>query len=158
MWIAVMLILLLKAASAFSAGFTFAWDPNSETNIAGYKLHYSTNSGGPYTSVVDAGLVTTFSITNLPYGRTFFFTLTAYDTAGSTSAFSAEISGTTPAAPPPAPPVNFRITNILQGASSASGPWTNVAETVYSVPAGFYRERMRTASGTRNTTELYVAK
>lgn len=34
---------------------TFSWDPNTESNIAGYKIYYGQTEGGPYPNAVDVG-------------------------------------------------------------------------------------------------------
>lgn len=143
-----------------AAGIQLAWDVNSEANIAGYRVYYGIVSRN-YTTYIDVGNVTTYAVTNLPYSTTFFFAATAFNTAGVESELSVEASAMTALPPPlppvpPAPPANFRITNILQGASSVTGPWTNIANTVYNVPKGFYRERMMTGNGSKNTAGQYV--
>jgi hypothetical protein len=47
---------------------------------------------GTYEKNYDAGPSTTFSLTNLTAGTTYFFVVTAYSTDGSESGFSNEIS------------------------------------------------------------------
>jgi hypothetical protein len=74
-------------------GVTLAWDRNTETNIAGYKVHYGTASRA-YTSSINVGNVTTASVTNLVAGVTYVFAVTAYNSAGVESDFSAELSHT----------------------------------------------------------------
>ena len=66
------------------------WNANPEVNIAGYKLHYGTASGS-YDQVVDVGNVITLTISNLSHSTTYFFTLSAYNTAGLEGALSAEV-------------------------------------------------------------------
>jgi len=39
---------------------TLAWDPNTESDLAGYKIHYGTTSRS-YTSTVDVNRVTTYT-------------------------------------------------------------------------------------------------
>lgn len=149
-------IVALTALSASAASIQLAWDRNSETNVTSYRVYYGTASRA-YTIAVNVGNATTFTVTNLAFNTTYFFAATAVDTFGRESAFSVEASGTTPLPPLPPPPVNLRITNILQSASSSTGPWKNVAKTVYEVPADtYYRERMTTPVGTRSTSGLYV--
>jgi hypothetical protein len=69
------------------------WKPNHEEDLAGYKIYQGTASGN-YTHSTDAGNVTSFTLTGLADNVQYFFTLTAYDTAGNESAYSAEISCT----------------------------------------------------------------
>ncbi len=72
---------------------TLAWDPNTETDLAGYKVYYGTTTG-VYTNATDVGNSTTKAITDLADGVQYFFAVTAYNTAGAESDYSAEISYT----------------------------------------------------------------
>jgi hypothetical protein len=69
---------------------TISWTPNSEADLAGYKVNIGTASG-TYTQVLDVGNVTSYSIM-LPKGVTYFFAVSAYDTSGNESVKSAEMS------------------------------------------------------------------
>jgi hypothetical protein len=92
-----MFILLLGLiAQAQAAQVTLAWDPNSEPDLSGYKLYYGTSSGN-YSNTISLGLVTTYTVTNLTDGVTYFFALTAFDAEGFESAKSNEVSYTPPA-------------------------------------------------------------
>ena len=66
------------------------WDPNSEADVAGYKLYYGTASG-TYTETVDVGNTTTATAANLIPGTTYFFAVTAYNLEGLESLTSNEI-------------------------------------------------------------------
>jgi hypothetical protein len=62
--------------------------------LAGYKVYVGTTSG-TYSfpgSAFLTGKVTSYSISNLPKGQTYFFSLSAYDSAGNESVLSAEVS------------------------------------------------------------------
>jgi hypothetical protein len=61
------------------------------SNVAGYKLYYGLQSGH-YQTVVAVGLTTTYTVKNLSAGQTFYFAVKAYDSTGTESAFSNEIS------------------------------------------------------------------
>jgi len=61
-----------------SVTITLAWDPNTELDLAGYKVYYSTTEGGPYTLLADVGNVTTYTVGTLPPGI-YWFVVTAYD-------------------------------------------------------------------------------
>jgi len=67
-----------------------AWDSNTELDLAGYKLHIGISSQN-YTQVLDLGLTTQYTIRNLIYGTTYYFTLTAYNQKGLESGFSNEV-------------------------------------------------------------------
>ena len=82
-----------------SAQVTLAWDASTAPNLGGYKLYYGTSSG-TYPSSVDVGPSTTYTLTGLTPGQTYYFAITAYDTGGTTeSDFSNEVSATLAAGP-----------------------------------------------------------
>jgi hypothetical protein len=89
-----LLVASLSSGTAAQSA-TLAWDRNSETNIAKYKLYYGTQSGSPSQSL-DVGNVTSATVPNLNDGTTYFFTVTAINTAGLESQPSNEVSYTTP--------------------------------------------------------------
>jgi outer membrane biosynthesis protein TonB len=96
-------ILTFGGASSLTAqSVTLAWNPSSGPNLAGYRIHKGTSSG-VYTQIFDAGNVTTDTISNLTAGPTYYFVVSAYDTAGAESAYSNEISFTATATPSPTP-------------------------------------------------------
>jgi hypothetical protein len=82
---------------------TLKWDPNPAPNLAGYRVYYGTSSG-VYTQEIDVGNMTATLVSNLKEGRTYFFAVTAYNTAAE-SLPSNEVSYTVPvsrATPAPA--------------------------------------------------------
>ena len=83
-------ILVLFANPGYTAQVTLAWDPNTEQDMAGYKVYYGTASR-VYNWFFDAGNVTTYTATDLPDGTTYYFAATAYDTSGIESTYSAEV-------------------------------------------------------------------
>jgi len=84
---------LLFGISANAAQITLEWDPNTETDIAGYKVYYGT-APRTYGSPVDVGNEIRYSVTGLEEGQTYFFAATAYDAAGNESDYSVEVSET----------------------------------------------------------------
>jgi len=57
-------------------------------------LRCGLNSGGNYSRIIDVGKVTTYKISNLIPGKTYYCVVTAYNTAGRESPVSNEISFT----------------------------------------------------------------
>ncbi len=97
------LLLLLgvpMAAQADSVSLT--WDPNTEEDLAGYKVYVGTTPAA-YTDIIDVGHVTTYTISDLVPGETYFFAVTAYDIFANESNFSTELSTTISGAPSSAP-------------------------------------------------------
>src|SRR5438445_7534381 len=90
---------LLGSASALHAA-TATWNPNPETDIAGYILSYGTQPG-VYPTSVNVGNVTTWQVTTLTPGQTYYFVVQAYNTSALTSAPSPEVVFTSPVGSPP---------------------------------------------------------
>jgi hypothetical protein len=86
------LLLFLLGAHLRAASLTLYWDANSEPDLAGYRVHYGT-AKYPYGSLVDVG-TTSATITNLKKGVTYTFAVTAYNTSGAESDYSAPFSYT----------------------------------------------------------------
>jgi hypothetical protein len=69
---------------------TLEWDPNSEPDLAGYKLHYGLASRS-YETTIDVGNQTTYTITDFEVGQTYYISATAYNTSGLESGYSNEV-------------------------------------------------------------------
>jgi hypothetical protein len=78
-----------SATLAWNAPTTYT-DGSPLTGLAGYKIYYGP-SQGIYTSVIDAGNTTTYTMTNLSPGAC-YFAVTSYDISGVESAYSNEAS------------------------------------------------------------------
>jgi hypothetical protein len=79
-----------------AAQVSLAWDPNAETDLAGYKI-YIGYAPRTYSWSIDAGKQTQGTVTGLEDGNTYYLALTAYNTGGSESGFSNEVIYATPA-------------------------------------------------------------
>ena len=100
LWIALLLVSGYAECNAqnatTSAPLTFAWDSNTESNLAGYRLYQSdTGSGGPFDECINnrippsGGAVVNYStVVTIGVGQTLCFAVTAYNTAGAESAKS----------------------------------------------------------------------
>jgi len=108
------LVALVAAASPVAAQ-TLAWNANTESNLAGYRIQYGTNASS-LSSTVDVGRVTPYRFTSLAAGTTYYFRVVAYNTSGQASSPSGQVSYTTPATPPSTP------TPTVTAVSPASGP------------------------------------
>jgi Fibronectin type III domain len=90
----VALIVALFAISATAqAGQSFAlsWNPSPDPTVVGYVVYYGTSSGN-YTTRVDVGTNTSFTVTNLQPGVTYYFTVTDYNALGVESPPPGELS------------------------------------------------------------------
>lgn len=92
------LLFFLFATFAHSAQLSLIWDPNPETDLSGYKLHYKTvSSGGPYDGTgadqgpspitLPIGGLTdpnnpAYTLTGLDDNEFYFFVVTAYNING----------------------------------------------------------------------------
>jgi hypothetical protein len=100
-------ILLLCCNNVFAGNINLAWDPSPSTGVGGYKLYYGSSSK-TYTSNVDVGKSTTYTMTGLTSGTKYYFALKSYNTAKSIeSSYSNEVNATV--------------------AATATGTWTQCA-------------------------------
>jgi hypothetical protein len=88
-----------SAGNSLAWDVIIAWDPNHETDLAGYAVYYAQNSPGPpydfvgdlpISAIADPDHPST-SITNLEKNTNYYFALTAYDTDGNESSFSQQL-------------------------------------------------------------------
>src|SRR5512139_390025 len=87
----ILVFTLVLCQSALAAQIKLAWDANGEPDLAGYKIYYGT-SAKSYTASVDVGNVTSYTLASLNGGQTYYLTVTAYNTSGSESGYSGEVS------------------------------------------------------------------
>ena len=89
----------VTAASAQATSATLIWDAISDARVSGFRVYYGTGSRD-YAQAKGAGLnaggCTTYVVTGLDRGRTYYFAVTAYDASGNESDFSNEASKTIP--------------------------------------------------------------
>jgi len=117
-------LLLAVVAFFFTVGMacaasnvTFTWDPNSESDLAGYRL-YQSNTSGAYTygdgnqiATIPTG-IETVKIADVADG-TYFWVLTAYDATGNESGPSNEVTANFDTLAPGAP-TTVTITIIIK--------------------------------------------
>jgi len=88
-------LVTLAITTPASTKATLTWDPNAESNVAGYKVYVGTASG-TYGAPVDVGKVTTFEVINLSSRQTYYFAVIAYNTSSQESGYSNEVSKIVP--------------------------------------------------------------
>ncbi|MCD6115711.1 Ig-like domain-containing protein [bacterium] len=84
--------LLLLWAGSIAATLELSWQPNTEPDLAGYKIYYGTSGSGVYSIIIDVGNVNTYDLTGLSIGATYYLVVTAYDENGNESGYSEEVS------------------------------------------------------------------
>jgi hypothetical protein len=103
---------LACASAAAAQTVTLAWNANTESDLAGYRVQYGTVAGNPSTTV-DVGNVTQRQFSGLQAGVTYYFRVRAYNTSDQESAPSAEVSHT---------PGGGTVVPTLTSISPTSGP------------------------------------
>ena len=103
----IFVLLLLSPVPCFAWEVTLGWDPNTEPELAGYKVYYDTSSGDPYYGTeADQGIspVTIlckdlpdpndpeFTLTGLISGYRYYFAVTAFSSDNRESGYSNEVS------------------------------------------------------------------
>jgi len=83
---------VISAGNLFAMDVTLAWDPNSEPDLAGYRM-FTRIEGGSYDYLSPAweGTATTCTITGLPDSTNNYFVARAFDTEGLESGDSNEV-------------------------------------------------------------------
>lgn len=75
------------------------WNTVADSDLAGYNVYRSVNTGGPYSQINGTLLGTNqYTDSNVLNGTAYYYVVTSVDTSGNESAFSAE-SSATPQAP-----------------------------------------------------------
>lgn len=83
------------AQSASAGEVTINWDPNSESDLAGYYIYYGTSSRD-YNTTLWVGNQTSYQVSGLQGGQRYYFAVTAIDHSGNESNFSREVSAIIP--------------------------------------------------------------
>jgi Fibronectin type III domain/Viral BACON domain len=110
-------LILFSPPGLNAAQVTLAWDPSTDPHVTGFRLYYGTSSRS-YQFKDDAGKNTTFTISNLQDGTTYYFAVTARDAAGIESEYSNEISYNTTAT------CQYSISPASQSVGFLGGPRT----------------------------------
>ena len=89
---------LILAQPASADTISLMWDPNTESQLAGYIVHVGTQPG-TYTQHVDVGLTTTWSYSNAVAGQQYCFAVSAYFAGPVEGPRSSEVCGFSNAPP-----------------------------------------------------------
>ena len=155
-----LIFLLLIPSMLPAAQVSLAWNPNTETDLAGYKI-YIGYAPRTYSWIVDAGNQTQGVVNNLEDSTTYYLTLTATNNQGLESGFSNEVIYTTPAASQFTLTVSRSgtgsgtVTNSPAGTSFASG--TTVTLTAAAAAGSTFGGWGGACSGTANTCTVTMS-
>jgi hypothetical protein len=147
---------VVNAAGEPAPSVSLAWNPNPEPDVAGYKVHFGTQSG-VYSDVIDVRGATSIALPQMLMGSTYYLAVSAYNAAGQEGPRSSEFSVTAAVPSSPALSTTFAFGGTSQGqgalqwkypksaAGSASGfkvyasedlqTWAETAEVDPSQPA-----------------------
>lgn len=121
---AAILCALFSQTARCEQNVTLGWSASTDTNVAGYYLYLSTNSGS-YGSRIDVGNVTMATVTGLT-GRssTYYFVASSYNSSRMESTMSTQVSFTTSSNFSPAlaalPSMAGNVNSLLVLTNSAS--------------------------------------
>ena len=128
----VCLFSIVTATASQARDVTLQWDASTDTSITGYKVNYNADSATtPFSgtgavqgaSPYNVNKVTTATLTGLDAGRAYYFAVTAYNAAGTQSAYSNIVSvaeATPPTVSITAPATNSTISGTVSVTASAS--------------------------------------
>lgn len=97
-----LLQIFFSAQDVSGAQVRLAWNPSSDPLVTGYRIYYGKTSE-IYTSNIDAGNRTEYTVTELEEGMTYFFACTAYTASGAESNSTNEVSYTVSGGATPSP-------------------------------------------------------
>ncbi|MEN8263415.1 MAG: choice-of-anchor D domain-containing protein [Nitrospirota bacterium] len=126
------LAILLFALNVHAGNVTLSWtspsyneDGSDFVDLAGYNIYYGTTSN-IYTNIIHVDNVTTYQITNLTEGITYYFVITVYNTSGNESGYSSEESITISTSAVPAPEIT--VTDSVAPVTDYHVPFGNITE------------------------------
>ena len=120
------ILLFFFTATVQAHQATITWDASMDPTAVGYRLHYGKTTGS-YTSSIEVGSQTTYSVSNLQDG-TYYFAVTSYNVNGIEGKFSNEASktftSTTPILPSPWLGMDIGNVGLAGNAGFTSGTFT----------------------------------
>lgn len=90
------LLFFFFCSLALATDVSFIWNPNTESDLKGYRLYQSKASGvyvkGADKAIADISVGTEVATIQITEGGKYYWVLTAYDNYGNESDFSNEVS------------------------------------------------------------------
>jgi Fibronectin type III domain./FG-GAP repeat. len=84
-------VVLLAATAASAQTVNLAWDASTDTSVTGYVVKWGTRAGN-YTSSIDVGNRTTWTVNGLTTDQKYYFVVTSYAGSGLSSGPSNEVA------------------------------------------------------------------
>ncbi len=150
--ILVFMFLILFPLPVMATSLIVSWNPNTESDLKGYKVYYG-QSSRDYTTSVDVGDVTTYRIDGLSGGNTYYVSVTAYDNSGNESSYSEEVSESIPLTDTTPPQGSITIN---QGAAKTSSR-TVTLELNASDPSGVVAMKLSNDGNTWSSSVTYAS-
>jgi hypothetical protein len=143
----VLIIFFCCPARALQSVF-LAWNPSTDSSVAGYTLFYGTNSGD-YSYQIDASTNTSVEVTGLVEGQTNYFAVAAYDSQGEQSSLSAPVVYVVPGGASPAQAGSLQVSLNAPGAQWAvdDGTLQSSGATVSGLSVGSHTVSFGDVSG-----------
>ncbi len=154
--ICILFFVALFSSLSFAASLRVSWNATPAADLDGYNVYYGTRSG-VYTNVATVRNATSYIISNVQNGYTYYVAVTSFDLSGNESVRSTEISAYVPAVVQPTdttPPTGSLLINT--GAETTSS--TTVTLSLYFSDAGGAVTAMKFSNdGINYTDETSVA-
>ena len=90
--LSVLFLSVFSVAQTFAGSIAVSWNANNESDIAGYRVHYGTVTK-PFSNTQEVTSTST-TLRNLKVGTTYTLAVTAFNTAGAESEYSATVTAT----------------------------------------------------------------
>ncbi len=132
--------------------------PSSADPITGYKVRYSTTNAAPWTEVSTGSTATSYTVTGLTNGTSYYFQVAALTGSGATLTTGA-YSGSTAATAPVGPPGQPTGVSATAGNGQATVSWTAPSSTGGATITGYTATSSpggRTCSWTTGTLQCVV--
>jgi hypothetical protein len=146
-------------ACVLAGSATLNWQPNEESDLAGYRVYYGTVSR-IYGPALNVSTVTDHSFNDLEEGVTYYFAVTAFDTSGNESGYSTEVQKTIADGTPPVVSLSTPTSDGSYTATSATLTVTGEASDNVGVTRVVWQNSLGgsgTASGTSSWSVSGIA-
>ena len=111
-----------------SGAVELAWVDRQEAEAEGYRVYVSPNETGPYVRTGPETLASRYTDTGLINGVSYYYAVTAVDSAGRETPMSRVVKGTPLDLTPPAPPTGLTVLSLDRESGVAGLAWSTSPE------------------------------